>query len=120
MLRYGLRGVASAALLISAHSLVEAAPAPAADAMRSALGEAVVLQKAAYRCWWRGGVRRCSWSGARVYGYYTSPGVYGYYRRPSSYGYLYGRPRPEFYPTGSTAWWRAMDYEGRGGHGRGP
>ena len=57
--------------------------------------------------------------------------VYPVYQRGYTYqpGYAYG-PRPLLvrvtpgigpfdpnrYPTGTTAWWRAMDYQGRGGH----
>jgi hypothetical protein len=33
----------------------------------------------------------------------------------SGYGYSYGAPRAEFYPTGSAAWWQAMQREGRTG-----
>lgn len=102
MQRYWLMGAASAAFLCGASLSVSAAPAGGATAMRSTLQQSSVVEKAAdRRCWWRDGVRHCSRRGARVYGYY------------------YGRPRPEAFPTGSTAWWRAMDLEGRGGHGRG-
>ncbi len=31
------------------------------------------------------------------------------------YGYAYGAPKAEFYPTGSSAWWQAMEREGRTG-----
>ena len=34
------------------------------------------------------------------------------------YGYDYGTPKAEFYPTGSSAWWQAMEREGRTGHFR--
>jgi hypothetical protein len=34
------------------------------------------------------------------------------------YGYDYGTPPPEFYPTGSSAWWQAMEREGRTGRSR--
>ena len=106
MLRYWLMGAASSALLGAASLNANAAPASAASDMRSAVQQTSQVEKAAYRrCRWRNGVRRCAWV-------QTDPDAYedGYY--------YYGRPRPEAYPTGSTAWWRAMDYEGRGGHGR--
>jgi hypothetical protein len=32
------------------------------------------------------------------------------------YGYAYGTPKAEFYPTGSSAWWQAMEREGRTGY----
>ena len=32
------------------------------------------------------------------------------------YGYAYGAPKAEFYPTGTTSWWQAMEREGRTGH----
>ena len=31
------------------------------------------------------------------------------------YGYVYGAPKAEFYPTGSSGWWQAMEREGRTG-----
>jgi uncharacterized protein YcfJ len=34
------------------------------------------------------------------------------------YGYDYGTPKAEFYPTGSSAWWQAMEREGRTGRSR--
>jgi hypothetical protein len=34
-------------------------------------------------------------------------------QKEQGYGYDYGTPRAEFYPTGSTHWWRAMELEGR-------
>lgn len=47
------------------------------------------------RCWTRRGVAHCRWVDGRVM-------PYKWYD-------------PNRYPTGSTAWWRAMDREGRGG-----
>ena len=105
MLRYWIIGAASSVLLGAASVAASAAPASNAADIRSANQQISAVEKAAdRRCWWRNGVRRCAWNRSR-------PRVYGY-------GYYYGRPRPEAFPTGSTAWWRAMDYEGRGGHGR--
>jgi hypothetical protein len=33
----------------------------------------------------------------------------------NGYGYAYGAPKAEFYPAGSSAWWQAMEREGRTG-----
>ena len=105
MRRYWMAGLASAALLAVASLPAQAAPANGALGLRSSNGSSLV-EKAAYRrCWWRGGRRHCGWVEGR------RPRVYGY-------GTYYGRPRPEAFPTGSTAWWRSMYYVGRGGHGR--
>jgi hypothetical protein len=91
-------GTASLALLIAAPIVASAAPAAGATtAMKAALPQTSAVESVANRrCWWQDGVRRCS----------------------RAVEFEYGRPRPEVFPTGSTAWWRAMDYEGRGGHGR--
>jgi hypothetical protein len=35
--------------------------------------------------------------------------------KEQGYGYSYGAPRAEFYPAGSSAWWQAMEREGRTG-----
>lgn len=98
---HGYVSLAAGALALAAlQSSAVAAPLSGANAQTSAPSS--VLEKIDYRrCYWRGGERRCSWvrSGPRVYGYYR-----------------YGRPRPEVYRPGSTRWWRAMDYEYRGGH----
>ena len=90
--------VAGGALLM-AQSPTQAAPFSVPIAYE---GDSLAQKVDYRRCSWRGGERRCAWvrSGPRVY------------------GYNYGRPRAEAYRTGSTSWWRAMDYEGRGGHGR--
>jgi hypothetical protein len=104
MARYWIAGAASAAILAVTSLTGDASPARNALALRSSAAGSMV-EKAAYRrCGWRGGRQHCRWVEGR-------PRAYGY-------GYYYGRPRPEELPTGSTAWWRAMDYEGRGGHGR--
>jgi hypothetical protein len=60
--------------------------------------------------------------GSRVYGY--GPPVYGYSYGPAYYGYgprYYGYRRgglddPDSLPTGTGAWWRAMDRTNRGGN----
>jgi len=60
--------------------------------------------------------------GAGVYGY--GPPVYGYSYGPAYYGYgprYYGYRRgglddPDSLPTGTGAWWRAMDRTNRGGN----
>lgn len=107
MLKYWMAGMAGAAVLAAAPLAAQAAPASNAFGLRS--GDASMFEKAAYRrCWWRDGRRHC-----RRVEVERRPRVYGY-------RYYYGRPRPEDFPTGSTEWWRAMDYEGRGGHGRTP
>jgi hypothetical protein len=99
-----IAGAAGSVLLCLASATAQAGPTGNASAVRVAANEASIVDKVASRCWWRGGRRYCArWRGP--------PRVYGY-------GYYYGRPRPEAFPTGSSAWWRAMDYEGRGGHGR--
>lgn len=92
------------ALAVAAGGLTGASVAVQAAALSvpTSANESSLVQKVDYQhCSWRRGERRCFWvrSGPRVYGYY-------------------GRPRPEAFRTGSTRWWREMDYEGRGGHGR--
>jgi hypothetical protein len=52
------------------------------------------IEKAAQRCFWRGGQRHCA-SGA--------------FRGYREYGF------PEDYRTGSSRWWEEMDREGMGG-----
>lgn len=100
-LGYWIIGAAGSALVGVASA--QAAPVGNAAGMRTATPAASVVEKAAYRnCRWRNGARHCHRRGDG----------------PRVYGYSYGRPRPEAFPTGSAAWWRAMDYEGRGGHGR--
>lgn len=102
MHKYWIMGAAGCALLGVASLPASAAPASnIAGMMASTPEDSAGVTKAAYRsCWWHHGVRHCGW------------------RRGEPYGYYYGRPRAEEFPTGSSAWWRAMDYEGRGGHGR--
>jgi hypothetical protein len=107
MLKYWMIGAAGAALLAATSLTANAAPASNAAGLRTPYQDTSAVEKAARRCWWRNGVRRCtSRRGARVYGY----------RRYRSYD---GYARPEDLPTGSTAWWRSMDYYDRGGFGRG-
>ena len=96
---------ANAGVATNAASLVEAAQQGSA------------VEKAAdRRCWWRNGRRRCATvraPGPRVYRYgYNSGFDYG-----PGYGDYSAGARPEDFPTGSTAWWRAMDAEDRGGFG---
>jgi hypothetical protein len=94
--------------MLGATSIVaNAAPAGSVISAKPGLENTSVVEKVAYRrCWWRDGARHCRWvhDGRRVYGH--------------GYGLYFGRPSPEAFPPGSSAWWRAMDYEGRGGHGR--
>lgn len=109
MLRYWIMGGMASALLATASLTAQAAPLGNAGEIRATVQETSAVQTiAARRCWWRNGERHCS--RAR----HARPREYGYY-----YPY-YGRPRPEEFRTGSTAWWRSMDEEGRGGHGRTP
>ena len=99
MRRYWMIAAATAALLGGTTVPGSAAPAGMAQ-MKSTVQQASVVDQIAYRCWWQDGERLCSRRSTR------------------GYGYDYGRPRPEELSTGSTAWWRAMDSEGRGGHSR--
>lgn len=103
MLRHWIMGGATSALLTIA---AQAAPLGNAGEIRATAQETSAVETvAARRCWWRNGERHCS-RGRNI--------------RPRTYGYspYYGRARPEDFRTGSTEWWRAMDEEGRGGHGR--
>lgn len=99
MRTYWMMAVATAALLGGTTVPGSAAPAGMAQ-MKSTVQQASVVDQVAYRCWWRDGERFCVRRATR------------------GYGYDYGRARPEELSTGSTAWWRAMDHEGRGGHSR--
>src|SRR5262245_2260863 len=102
MIRYWMSVAAGAGMLCVASFVAHAAPLSNAKV----IGGPSAVEKVAYRrCWWRHGARHCRWVADRhVYGH--GDGLY------------LGRPSPEEFPTGSNAWWRAMDYEGRGGHGR--
>ena len=100
-------GAAGAALFFLLPATAYAAPV---DAVAKAVADQVragpAIEKAAYRhCSWRQGVRYCRPSANR-------PRIR---ERGSGYGYDYGAPRAEFYPTGSAAWWQAMEREGRTG-----
>jgi hypothetical protein len=110
MLRTWMIGGAATALLWAApFYAAHAAPVGVATGANAAEHASAVEKVARRRCWWQDGERHCTRARYRPRAYDD-----GYY------GWTYGRPRPEDYPTGSTAWWRAMDYEGRGGHGRLP
>jgi hypothetical protein len=61
-------------------------------------------------CWRENGVRQCRLVN-NVYGY-RSP------RRGNAYRDQIDTA-PDDYPVGSTDWWRAMDYQDRGGQGNG-
>lgn len=107
MFKYWMIGATSAALLGGASVAASAAPASNAAGLKSThQPSSAVEQVADRRCWWRNGVRRCS----------------SYRSRPRVYGYRYygGHVRPEDLPTGSTAWWRSMDFYDRGGFGGRP
>jgi hypothetical protein len=66
---------------------------------------AIILQAADRPCTSRQGGRHCRNATPRR----TPEAI------QSGYGYAYGTPKAEFYPTGSSAWWRAMEREGRTG-----
>ena len=100
-------------LLCGGAALVTLAPgtlyaAPVGRALSSLAVEArtasPVEQAAHRRCYRRNGVRVCR-GAQRTYGYRAEP----------SLGFTYGNPRPESLPTGSTAWWEAMERWGRTG-----
>ena len=98
-----LHWVVGAGGLVAFGAAAAAAPAANLATLNASARQGSIVEKVARRdCWWRDGVRHCA-------------------RRPINLGYvdLYvGRPRPEAFRTGSAAWWRAMDYEGRGGFRR--
>jgi hypothetical protein len=112
MLKYWMIGAVGAVLLGSASVAAIAAPASNSAGLRTHQDTSAV-EKAARRCWWSNGVRRCTSrrSGARVYGYRSEGDGY------QNYGGADGYALPEELPTGSTAWWRSMDYYDRGGFG---
>jgi hypothetical protein len=106
MFKHWMMGAAAAAICCAAPIAASAAPASNTGNMSGAAQhERAVENVDTRRCWWREGRRYCR-----------------QVERRRDYGvdFYIGRPRPEDFPTGSTAWWRAMDYEGRGGHGRTP
>ena len=101
MLRYWFMGAVSSTLLAAGSLGASAAPASTVANMQSAAQQMSPVDNVDYRrCRRVNGVKRCRWVETDDYEFYV------------------GRPRPEAFPTGSTAWWRAMDYEGRGGHSR--
>ena len=112
MLKYWMIGVAGTAILGAASVNVSAAPVSNAADLRTAHQGLSPVEQVARRCWWRNGERRCTSrrSSTRVYGYRN----YGDgYRYNGSDGYAL----PEDLPTGSTDWWRSMDFYDRGGFG---
>lgn len=80
-------------LPLSAASAAPLAPAPLSA--RAHTGQDLHQVLLVRRCWTRRGVAHCRWVDGRVL-------PYKWYD-------------PNRYPTGSSAWWRAMDREGRGG-----
>ena len=95
--------LSGAAIAVLFSMPAQAAPlANATDAFASK-ANTNVEQVASRRCWWEDGERYCRWVGRGVYGYRS---------------YDSGTRRPESFRTGSSAWWRAMDRDGRGGHNR--
>ena len=106
MFKYLIIGGAGAAMFCAASIPAQAAPLGDIGEIRAATRQTSVVETIANRrCWWKNGERHCS--RAR----YGRPRVYGNYQDYSGYG----RARPEDLPTGSSAWWRAMDHERRGG-----
>ena len=101
-------GAASATLFGALAVAANAAPASNAVGVPLSMERASVVEQAARRCWWRNGRRRCGEVSRRSRG------------NSGGYGVNYGRARPEEFRAGSTSWWRAMDEEGRGGHGNLP
>ena len=105
MFKYLFIGGAGAAMFCAASIPAQAAPLGDIGEIRAATRQTSVVETIANRrCWWKNGERHCSRAG---------------YRQPRLYGNQdysgYEQPRSEDLPTGSTAWWRAMDYERRGG-----
>ena len=84
--------LAGAALLSLQAVAVQAAPVAAlAGGLPAEARTGSFVQKTVFHCVTYRGKRRCRW--------------------------VQGLPRPEAYPTGSTAWWRAMEDWGRTGGG---
>jgi hypothetical protein len=99
-----LLGAAFGALLAAT---LGAAPAAAVQGLRALEGHAgpAVHQIADRRCGPGQGGRHCRRAKPRRQVEST--------QKEEGYGYSYGNPRAEFYPTGTTHWWRAMEREGR-------
>jgi len=105
---YARGGAAGAVLFFMLPAVACAAPVDGvARVLADQARAAATIEKASSRhCSWRQGVRYCRPSAER-------PRIREY---GSGYGYDYGAPRAEFYPTGSAAWWQAMEREGRTGN----
>jgi hypothetical protein len=89
---------------------VAAAPLGVPTVDHAATSRSIVIEASTYRrCWWQDGRRQCRMVERRPRG-----------DARDGYGITFGQPRPEDLPTGSPAWWRRMDEEGRGGHGDTP
>jgi hypothetical protein len=104
-------GAAGAALFVMLPGTTYAAPvgAVAGALLSEAPSQALDRVASSRQCWRHDGVRRCGWRAER-------PRAYGYYG--PDFEYPYGNPRAEAYPTGTAAWWRAMEREGRTGNTR--
>ena len=107
MFRQWIIGGAGTVMLCAGAVAAQAAPLIDASELIAAARGMPAVEQVATRCWWRNGERHCS--RARN----GRPRVYGNYQDYTGYG----QARPEDLPIGSTAWWRAMDYERRGGFG---
>ena len=102
------RGAAGAAMVVVSSALACATPVGSVSISLVSQARASSVEKAAYsKCWWRDGVRHCRRSAER-------PRLNGSTKEPG-YGYSFGNPRAETYPTGTAAWWQAMEREGRTG-----
>ena len=112
MLKYWMAGAIGAVLLGAASVAASAAPASNAAGLRTHKDTSAV-EKAARRCRWDNGVRRCTSrrGDTRVHGYRNNGGGH------RNYGGSDGYALPENLPTGSTDWWRSMDFYDRGGFG---
>jgi hypothetical protein len=100
-----LAGAALGALFASTLGAPPAAALAGLGALEGGISPAV-LQVADRRCTQKGG-RHCPQGRPRRK---TEPR-----QREQGYGYSYGTPRAEFYATGSSSWWQAMEREGRTG-----
>jgi hypothetical protein len=107
-----LPGSAAAFVLAAAAATAQAGPVVGtARELAVANMTSSNVEKAATRvCWRENGVRRCR-SVNNVFGYQSLRRGNGYRDQIDT--------EPDDFPVGSTDWWRAMDYQDRGGQGNG-
>ena len=99
-------------LLLLAPSALHAAPIGAGRSLAVEQARASTLVEPAAN---RGRYRR---NGVGAYRRNAEPHAYRKphaYRTETSLGFTYGNPTPESFPTGSRAWWEAMERWGRTG-----